>query len=464
MYIEQLYTGCLAHGAYYIESNGEAAIIDPLREPDPYIKKAAERGVRIRYVFETHFHADFVSGHLDLARKTGAAVIYGPNAKADYEIYVARDGEEFELGGVKIRTIHTPGHTLESSCFLLLDEQGKEHCLFSGDTIFIGDVGRPDLAVKSGLTREDLAGMLYDSIQKKIMPLSDDLIIYPGHGAGSACGKNLSKEPWDTLGNQKKVNYALKSGMTREEFIREVTEGILPPPQYFLKNAMINKTGYESMESIMKRGDVPLGPDDFERLAAENEALILDTRTADEFAAAHIPGSVFIGLDGTFAPWVGALITDLNQPILFIATPGKEEEVVTRLSRVGYDHTIGYLADGMLAWMASGRKTESVPSVDPKTFVSTVLHEGNQVIDVRRQGEFLNGHVNNAINIPLDYINEHMGDITHQGKYYVHCAGGYRSMIFISILMARGYRNLVNITGGWSAIEAELERETSTAG
>ncbi|NNE56313.1 MAG: MBL fold metallo-hydrolase, partial [Flavobacteriales bacterium] len=363
MIIEQIYTGCLAEAAYYIESDGEAAIIDPLRETSPYIKKAKENGATIKYVFETHFHADFVSGHVDLANKTGAEIIYGPNATTDYDILTATDGEVFSVGKLKIKVLHTPGHTMESSCFLLFDENGKEHSVFTGDTLFIGDVGRPDLAIKSDLTKEDLAGYLFDSLRNKLMTLPDEVIVYPAHGAGSACGKNMSSETWDTLGRQKKSNYALRADMTREEFIKEVTDGILPPPQYFSKNAMINKSGYESLDKVMERGNIPLDPDTFEAMANHEGALVLDTRSKDDYAQKHIPNSIFIGVDGSFAPWVGALITDIAQPIIFIADEGREEEVVTRLSRVGYDNTLGYLEGGIAAWEKAGKDIDSIEQV-----------------------------------------------------------------------------------------------------
>lgn len=453
MKVEQIYTGCLAQGAYYIESEGEAAIIDPLREVQPYITKAEKAGVKIKFIFETHFHADFVSGHLDLAKKTGASIIYGPEAKTEYDIYNAADGQEFEIGKVRIKAIHTPGHTLESTTWLLLDEAGKPHCIFSGDTLFIGDVGRPDLAIKNGLTQEDLAGMLYDSLRNKIMTLPDDVIVYPAHGAGSACGKNMSKETSDTLGGQKQTNYALRDGLSKEDFIREVTTGILPPPQYFAKNAMINKTGYESLDAIMKRGRQAYEPNQFEEIVNREGALVLDTRSTTEFINGHIPNSIFIGIDGGFAPWVGALITDINTPIMFVAPPGREEEVITRLSRVGYDNTLGFLEGGIEAWKGAGKEVATVASVSAATFLEKVALDHLPVLDVRKPGEFESGHLEESVNLPLDFINEEMDKVVKGTPAYVHCAGGYRSLIYISILQARGYDQLINVEGGWGAIK-----------
>jgi glyoxylase-like metal-dependent hydrolase (beta-lactamase superfamily II)/rhodanese-related sulfurtransferase len=455
MKIEQIYTGCLAHGAYYIESNGEAAIVDPLSESDAYIKRAERDGAKVKYIFETHFHADFVSGHLDLARKTGAKIIYGQGAVADFMLHAAQDGEVFELGDIKIIALHTPGHTLESATFLLKDENGKDHCIFSGDTLFIGDVGRPDLAVSSKISKEDLAGMLYDSLHNKVMNLPDDVIVYPGHGAGSACGKNMSDETIDTLGHQKKVNYALRPGLSREQFIAEVTAGQIPPPQYFFKNAMINKKGYESMDHILRRGTVALGVEAFDAIASREDTLILDTRTASEYMEGHIPGSVFIGVDGNFAPWVGALITDINQAIVFVATPGREQEVVTRLSRVGYDNSLGYLEGGIAAWKNAGKKTLATQSITPAEFKIVVEDGDNKILDVRRPNEFDAGHIEAAMNLPLDEINERMDELDRKVQYYVYCAGGYRSTIFISILESRGFMNLVNVPAGFAVLQKE---------
>lgn len=460
MKIEQIYTGCLAQGAYYIESNGEVAIIDPLRETDQYIEKAKKAGAKIKYIFETHFHADFVSGHVDLAKKTGATIVYGPGAKTEYNIHEAKDEELFQLGNVTIKVLHTPGHTPESSTFLLLDENNKEHAIFSGDTLFIGDVGRPDLAVKTDLTQEDLAGMLFDSLRNKIMPLSDDVIVYPAHGAGSACGKNMSKETHDLLGNQKKHNYALRADMSKKEFIKEVTTGILPPPQYFAKNAQMNKSGVASIDNILEKGKVSLSVEEFEALANHEGALVLDTRKPQEFVKGHVPNSIFIGIDGGFAPWVGALIKDLQQPIVFIADKGREEEVVIRLSRVGYDNTLGYLAGGFKSWESAGKDIETIKSISAAEF-SEEYKKGITVIDARKPSEYEAEHVENAINSPLDYINDNMADFDPDKKYYIHCAGGYRSVIMSSILKSRGIHNLVDVAGGFKDISETDTKKTA---
>jgi glyoxylase-like metal-dependent hydrolase (beta-lactamase superfamily II)/rhodanese-related sulfurtransferase len=452
MKIEQIYTGCLAQGAYYIESEGEAAIIDPLRESSPYVEKAKKEQAKIKYIFETHFHADFVSGHVDLALKTGATIVYGPNAKPEYEIHEATDGEVFELGKVKIKALHTPGHTMESTTYLLIDEAGKEHAIFSGDTLFIGDVGRPDLAQRGNITQEDLAGFLYDSLREKIMILPDDVIVYPAHGAGSACGKNMSKETTDLLGNQKKTNYALRADMTREEFIKEVTEGLLPPPQYFAQNVAMNKSGAKGLDEIMEKGNVALDVDTFEAMANHEGAIVLDTRSPHDFAKEHIPNSIFIGIDGSFAPWVGALIPDLEQPIVFVADKGRGEEVVTRLSRVGYDNTLGYLEGGLKAWKAAGKEIDSVQSIPAETFEQKYQSGKLNILDVRKPGEHQAEHVEDATSFPLDYINDHMDELNKDEEYHVHCAGGYRSMIASSILKSRGFHNVVDIAGGFSAI------------
>ncbi len=447
MKIEQIYTGCLAQGAYYIESDGEAAIIDPLRETKPYIERAEANGDNVKYIFETHFHADFVSGHLDLAQKTGAHIVYGPQASTTYQKYEAKDGEEFELGKVKIRVLHTPGHTFESTTYLLIDENGKEHAIFTGDTLFIGDVGRPDLAQKQGsVTKEDLAGMLYDSLRTKIMTLPDDVIVYPAHGAGSACGKNMSKETWDTLGHQKETNYALRANMTKEEFIKEVTEGLLPPPQYFSKNAKLNRTGYDNIDAVMERGAKALNPSDFEALANAEGALILDVRDKETFVNGFIPNSIFIGLDGSFAPWVGALIPDLMQPILIVAPEGKEEETVMRLARVGYDNAIGYLQGGFDAWKAAGREIDTIETIDLSTFKDRLQNNGHAgILDVRKPGEWSSEHIDGAQHFPLDWINDNMDDVSRDQSYYMHCRSGYRSTVAASILKARGFENLVNV-------------------
>lgn len=456
MKVEQIYTGCLAQGAYYIESNGEAVVIDPLREVDPYIERAAKDGVKIKYVLETHFHADFVSGHIDLADKTGATIVYGPTAKPDFQAHVASDGEVLNVGNITITVLHTPGHTMESTCYLLGDEQGKEVALFTGDTLFIGDVGRPDLAQKisADLTQEKLADHLYDSLRKKIMPLADNIIVYPAHGAGSACGKNMSKETTDTLGNQKQHNYALRANMTKDEFIKEVTTGLTAPPAYFAENVMMNIHGYESIDKVMQRGNQPLSPAAFEAAANETGALLLDTRHASVFAKGFIPNSVNIGIDGSFAPWVGAMIPDIKQPVLVIAEQGREQEVVTRLARVGYDHCIGYLQGGFDAWETDGRETDQIDTIHVDEMADLLQSDPSiKVLDVRKASEFFSEHVIGAENIPLDDINSHLAEIGKDQKYLVHCAGGYRSMIFNSILKARGYDNLIDVEGGFKAIK-----------
>ncbi|GIV33201.1 MAG: MBL fold metallo-hydrolase [Chitinophagales bacterium] len=454
MKVEQIYTGCLAEAAYYIESQGEAAVIDPLRDPRPYIERAEQDKAKIKYVLETHFHADFVSGHLDLARATGATIVYGPNAETAFDAYIAKDGEELKLGKATIRVIHTPGHTLESTTYLLIDENGKEHAIFTGDTLFIGDVGRPDLAVKSDLTKEDLASLLYDSLRNKIMPLPDHLIVYPAHGAGSACGKSMSKETFDTLGNQKKFNYALRSDMSREEFIHAVLEGLTPPPQYFPKNAVLNRKGYPSFETVEQKGLVAHSVDEFIETANQHHALILDTRSPDAFASGHIPGSVFIGIDGNFAPWAGALIPDLNQPILFVADEGREQEVVMRLSRVGFDNTLGYLKGGMESWRQAGRPIETCEEITAEDLKKLYSENPDalNIVDVRNRQEYFSNRLNKALHLPLDQINSHMRELDRNARYFIHCAGGYRSMIALSILKGRGYRHLVNIKGGFKAI------------
>ncbi|NNF36393.1 MAG: MBL fold metallo-hydrolase [Saprospiraceae bacterium] len=453
--IEQIYTGCLAQGAYFIHSDGEAAVIDPLRETSPYIKKAEEQGVKIKYIFETHFHADFVSGHVDLANKTGAQIVYGPNSPTEYEKHTATDGEEFKVGKLTIRVLHTPGHTPESSSFLLFDENGKEQAIFTGDTLFIGDVGRPDLAQKAtGLTQEDLAGWLFDSLRNKIMTLPDDIIVYPAHGAGSACGKNMSSETWDTLGNQKRTNYALRPDMTRDEFIKEVTDGLMPPPQYFAKNAKLNKTGYESIDTVLERGAQPLSPAEFEVLAEERDVLMLDVRDQEIFVKGHIPGSIYISLDGSFAPWVGALIPDLEQKIILITPAGREEEAVKRLARVGYDHAIGYLKGGFEAWKDSGKEVDTIETISVDEFVETYKKDNSiNVVDVRKPGEWGASHVIDAQHFALDYINENMAEINPDKKYYLHCMSGNRSTIACSILQARGFRNLINVHGKFDDIK-----------
>jgi glyoxylase-like metal-dependent hydrolase (beta-lactamase superfamily II)/rhodanese-related sulfurtransferase len=456
MKVEQIYTGCLAQGAYYIESNGEAAIIDPLREVAPYIQKAELNGAAIKYVLETHFHADFVSGHLDLAKKTGAQIVYGPTAAPNFSFYSAKDGEELSLGKIKIKVLHTPGHTMESTCYLLIDENGKATSLFSGDTLFIGDVGRPDLAqkVKADLTQDILAGHLFDSLRNKIMPLADNIIVYPAHGAGSACGKNMSKETTDTLGNQKKSNYALRADMTKEEFIAEVLDGLVAPPSYFPLNVMMNIQGYDSIDKVLERGQHALSPDAFETAANETSALILDTRDAQSFAKGFVPNSINIGIDGSFAPWVGAMIPDIKQEILLITEPGRETEVITRLARVGYDFTIGYLDGGIDSWKNAGKELDTIVSISPETLAQKQAADPNiAILDVRKASEYGSEHIINAQNAPLDFINNSMASIDKDKTYFVHCAGGYRSMIFISILKARGFEHLIDVKGGFKDIK-----------
>lgn len=451
MKIEQIYTGCLAQGAYYIESNGEAAIIDPLREVQSYIDRAFHDGATIKYIFETHFHADFVSGHVTLAEKTGAPIVFGPNANPSFTAHVAADGEVFTIGTITLTVLHTPGHTMESACYLLKDENGKDHALFSGDTLFLGDVGRPDLAQKAAdMTQEDLAGILYDSLRTKIMPLADDVIVYPAHGAGSACGKNLSKETIGSIGEQKATNYALRADMTKEEFIKEVTDGLLPPPAYFPMNVRLNKEGYENVENIIADAQA-LDANAFEVAAQETEALILDVRHQDDFSNGHIPGSIFIGIDGQFAPWVGALILDYKQPILLVTPEGRENETITRLARVGYDQTLGYLQGGFEAWKNAGKEYDTLNAVTAAQ-LETLLPEGIQVFDFRKPGEYAAEHIENVPSTPLDFINEHWAEFPKHDSFYIHCAGGYRSVIAASILKARGYHNVIDIKGGFAAV------------
>ena len=450
MYVEQLYTGCLAEAAYYIESNGEAAIIDPLRETFPYTQLAEKRGAKIKYVFETHFHADFVSGHVDLAKKTGATIVYGPTATAGFELHVGKDNEEFKIGDVKIKLLHTPGHTPESSTYLLIDEYGGDHAIFSGDTLFLGDVGRPDLAIKSDVTEKDLAGMLFDSLRNKIMPLADEVIVYPGHGAGSACGKNMSKETIGTIGDQKQTNYALRADMTKEEFIKELLHGILPPPQYFAKNAMMNKSGYKSIDDVMKSGLNPMTVDEFE--SEMKDAIIIDTRKQNDFKDGFIPSSIFIGINGQFAVWVGALITNLNQKILLVTDEGKEEESVLRLARVGYDNCVGYLKGGIATWASANKKLDTITSISAKELEQIVLAKDIKIIDVRKPTEFLSERLEQAESFPLDDINNWLTKLDKNETKYIHCAGGYRSMIAASILRKEGFRNIIDIAGGANAI------------
>lgn len=459
MNIEQIYTGCLAEAAYYIESNGEVAIIDPLRETKPYIERAQKDGATIKYILETHFHADFVSGHIDLSRKTGAKIVFGPTAAPAYEAYVAKDEEILPLGNISIKVLHTPGHTMESTTYLLIDEKGDDHAIFTGDTLFIGDVGRPDLVqkVKAEITPELLAGYLFDSLRNKIMPLNDQVIVYPGHGAGSACGKSMSKETTDTLGHQKQFNYALRSDMTKDEFIKELTDGLVAPPQYFPSNVLMNlRGGILSVDEIIKKGTAPLSPSEFQTVWETLDAVVIDARKKEDFAKKHIPGSIFIGLDDNFAPWVGTLITDLQQPILLITEYGREEEAVIRLSRVGYDNAMGFLSGGVETWSEAGLETDSLKEIDAESFASLFQQKDSSInlLDVRRKSEFDTEHLQGAENFPLDFINANMAMLDASKTYYLHCAGGFRSVITSSILKSRGIHNIVNILGGYNALKA----------
>jgi len=453
MTIEQIYTGCLAQGAYYIESDGEAAIIDPLRETAPYTERAAKSGAKIKYVLETHFHADFVSGHLDLSRKTGAAIVYGPNANPSFEAHIAKDGEEIKLGKVTIQVLHTPGHTMESTTYLLIDENGKPHSIFTGDTLFIGDVGRPDLAQKAGeLTQEDLAGYLYDSLHNKIMTLPDDVIVYPAHGAGSACGKNMSAETWDTLGNQKKTNYALKA-QGKEQFIQEVTDGLLPPPAYFPQNVAMNKGEIPSVDDVMERGLRALAPAEFELVAEAEGALVLDTRAPQTFKDGFVPRSINIGIKGDFAPWVGAMVPDVKHPLLIVADEGAEDEVVTRLARVGYDNVFGFLKGGIEAWKAAGKEVDAIESISAEEFARRAQAGPVKLLDVRKDGEYEAEHLEGAVHASLQYLNDHLAELDPKETNHIHCRSGYRSMIAASILKSRGYHNVADIAGGFNALK-----------
>jgi glyoxylase-like metal-dependent hydrolase (beta-lactamase superfamily II)/rhodanese-related sulfurtransferase len=455
MKIEQIYTGCLAQGAYYITSNGEAAIIDPLRETAPYIDRLTSDNVKLKYIFETHFHADFVSGHLDLSTQTGAKIVYGPNAKPEFDIISAEDNQIFEVGNIKIKVLHTPGHTMESTCYLLIDENGKDTALFSGDTLFIGDVGRPDLAQKAAsMTQEQLAGILFHSLRDKVMTLADDVVVYPAHGAGSACGKNMSKETVSTIGEQKQQNYALRANMTEAEFIKEVTDGLLPPPAYFGMNVAMNKKGIPSFASILNSGMKAIDASDFEQLVDDSGALILDTRNASDFSKGFVPQSINIGISGDFAPWVGALIADVNQPIVLVTDSGKEEETVTRLSRVGFDSVLGHLKGGFEAWKSAGFDVDTVHRITAAQFENEVKISESKVVDIRRESEYEAEHIEDAYSKPLAYINDWVKDINPNEHFFMHCAGGYRSMIAASILQARGYRNFSEIEGGFNAIAA----------
>ncbi|WBX76325.1 rhodanese-like domain-containing protein [Tenacibaculum ovolyticum] len=461
MKIEQIYTGCLAQGAYYIESNGEVAIIDPLREVQSYIKKAEKDNGTIKYIFETHFHADFVSGHVTLAEKTAATIVYGPTAKTNYKAHIATDGEVFKVGNITITALHTPGHTMESTSYLLKDEKGKDHAIFSGDTLFLGDVGRPDLAQKKTLTVDDLAALLYDSLRTKIMTLDDDVIVYPAHGAGSACGKNLSKETVGTIGDQKKTNYALRADMTKEEFVKEVTDGLLPPPAYFPLNVKMNKEGYQSIDDVIKKGAKALSVVDFEKTANTTDAIILDVRHQFDFVKGFIPQSIFIGLGGTFAPWVGALIKDVTQPILLVTPIGEEETTITRLSRVGFDNILGYLDGSFDGWIASGKEIDTLRSVSAND-LEVAINNNSKVFDARKPGEYENEHIIDVPNTPLDFLNDHIQEFPKEENFYIHCAGGYRSVIASSILKARGYHNVIDVAGGYKAIKETNISRTAT--
>jgi glyoxylase-like metal-dependent hydrolase (beta-lactamase superfamily II)/rhodanese-related sulfurtransferase len=454
MKIEQIYTGCIAQAAYYLESNGEAAIFDPLREVQPYLDRAKKDNAKIKYIFETHFHADFVSGHLDLAQKSGGEIVFGPTANPEFKAIIANDNQEFKVGNYKVKAIHTPGHTLESTCYLLIDENGKDYGIITGDTLFIGDVGRPDLAqaLVEDLTQEKLAAYLFDSLRNKIMPLADDLIVFPSHGAGSACGKNMSKETTDTLGNQKRTNYALRADMTKDEFTKELLDGLGLPPAYFPQNVMLNIKGYDSLDSIIKKSNIGLTPKEFEAVANQGDVVVLDVRHENDFVKAHIPNSIFIGIQGNFAPWVGSMLRDVNQKLLLVIPEGKEEETIMRLSRVGFDHVLGYLKDGIEAWKEAGFETDSIHTISPSAFANK-LNAKSIVVDARKPSEYEAEHVENAINIPLDTINENFQSIPKGNAFFLHCAGGYRSVIMASILKSRGIHNLINVEKGMSGIK-----------
>ncbi len=454
MNIEQIYTGCLAQGAYYIESKGEVAIIDPLREVQPYLDRAKRDNAKIKYILETHFHADFVSGHVTLSKQTGAPIVYGPNASPAFEALIATDGQEFQVGELTIKVLHTPGHTMESTTYLLKDASGKDHAIFSGDTLFLGDVGRPDLAQKSAdMTKEDLAGILFQSLREKIMPLADDVVVYPAHGAGSACGKNMMKETVDTLGNQKSMNYALRADMSKEEFVKEVTDGLLPPPKYFPLNVQMNKEGYDDIAEVLDRGTKALSPKAFETAANDTGALVLDVRHQNDFVSGHIPRSIFIGLNGDFAPWVGALVADTKQPILLVTPEGQEIETITRLSRVGFDGTIGYLEGGFEAWKKAGMDYDTITSMPAEKVKADINDKKHPVFDVRKVGEYQSEHIVDANHTPLSMLNDHLAMFPKEKTFYVHCAGGYRSVIAASILKSRGFHNLIDLAGGYEALK-----------
>ena len=457
MIIEQIYTGCIAEAAYFLSSEGEAAIVDPLRDIQPYLDRIEKERVQLKYIFETHFHADFVSGHIDLAKKTGATIVYGPTTMSTgFEKKVGQDGEVFTLGGSTITLIHTPGHTMESSCYLLKDEQGKERGIITGDTLFIGDVGRPDLAqhVVEGLTQDKLARYLFHSLRTKIMPLSDELIVYPNHGAGSACGKNMSKETTDTLGNQKRSNYALNPALTEDEFVAIVLNGLVRPPQYFPKNVLMNIQGYEQLDAIIAKGMTPLNVAQVERFQQDANIMLLDTRAAHKFAKGFIPGSVNIGLDGNFAMWVGELIDNLDQSIVLIADDEEQvKESITRLSRVGYDHCIGYLQGGFEVWQKAGKLIDHVQRISAQALSEQYQQAPLPIFDIRKISEFQSEHLEAAINIPLNDLEQQLDRLPKDQAFVVHCAGGYRSMIAASLLKKKGYQNFVDVIGGFAAIK-----------
>lgn len=450
MIVEQIYTGCLSQGAYYIQSDGEAAIIDPLREVSCYVDKAKENKAKIKYIFETHFHADFVSGHITLHEETGAPIIFGPNANPNFDAYLAKDEEVFQLGSVMIKLLHTPGHTMESSTYLLIDSNGKEHAIFTGDTLFLGDVGRPDLAQKSNnLTTEDLAGYSFDSLRNKIMPLPDDVIVYPAHGAGSSCGKNMMKQTVDTLGNQKKINYALRADMTKEEFIKEVTYGLLKPPEYFPSNVQLNKNGYQSVERIINNGFKSLSVSEIEEITKKKNTIILDVRNSVDFSNAHISNSIFIGLNGSFAPWVGEILIDIHTPIILVCPNGREKEAITRLARVGFDNTLGYLAGGVASWKSAGKNLSKIENISPIQFANLYNQNRDRIFDLRSEQEYFGGHIKESKNMPLSTIQSVWSSFPKEKSFYVYCAGGYRSMIAASLLKIQGFDNVVNISGGY---------------
>jgi hydroxyacylglutathione hydrolase len=461
MFIKQLYTGCLSEAAYYIESNGEAAVVDPLRDIDAYLQLASERKATIKYIFETHFHADFVSGHIDLAKATGAAIVYGPKTETSFDVHVAKDGEKFALGKIDIEVLHTPGHTLESSCYLLKDENGKNHCVFTGDTLFVGDVGRPDLAQKGAeLTMQDLAGMLYESLQKKIVPLADDVIVYPAHGPGSSCGKSLGPNTYSTIGEEKQSNYALQA-QSKEAFIKAVTDGLAAPPQYFPINAKINKEGYESLDAVVEQGLKRLSIDEVKK-AIKEDALLLDTRPADVFIQGFIPGSVFIGLEGRFAEWAGSLLP-FDKPIILVNEAGKEKETIIRLARVGFSKVIGYVDGGFEAWKAAGEEIDMIIGIEADELAMDIPFDENLVVlDVRKPTEFADGHVKDALNIPLNDLSDplNMAALEEDQNVYVHCQGGYRSVIAASLLKRQGFHNLRNVIGGWNKIKEQKKIQT----